>query len=150
HSLDYFDAQKEFPRSCQASDEEDSAGIAAAMLSAPSIWLIASLQVAIANDSEGSVVRAVSNSLVDMECMNDETSSEVLVTRKKYMQFEGIFVESSAGVGSSYLYQGKVAPERAENSNPEVDIRKKQPNMESNTDLISLLARFLLSRLVGV
>ncbi|KAL7218282.1 hypothetical protein ACSBR2_011538 [Camellia fascicularis] len=152
HSRDYLAVQV-FPRSRQASDEEDTARIAAASLSAPlSILLIPSLKEAIADDSEGPVVRAAANSLMDLERMKPG-SSEVFVTR--LLQRLGSSKESSLKdlqeLAARVFTKGKMAPEQAENANPEADSRKKQPNKEfhSNTNL-SPLARFLLSRFVRV
>ncbi|CAL5393467.1 unnamed protein product [Camellia sinensis] len=151
HSRDYLAVQV-FPRSRQASDEEDRARIAAASLSTPlSILLIPSLKEAIADDSEGPVVRAAVNSLMDLERMKPG-SSEVFVTR--LLQRLGSSKESSLKdlqeLAASVFTKGKWAPEQAENANPEADSRKKQPNKEfhSNTNL-SPLARFLLSRWKG-
>ncbi|KAF5949745.1 hypothetical protein HYC85_011738 [Camellia sinensis] len=151
HSRDYLAVQV-FPRSRQASDEEDRARIAAASLSTPlSILLIPSLKEAIADDSEGPVVRAAVNSLMDLERMKPG-SSEVFVTR--LLQRLGSSKESSLKdlqeLAARVFTKGKMAPEQAENANPEADSRKKQPNKEfhSNTNL-SPLARFLLSRWKG-
>ncbi|XP_028087622.1 serine/threonine-protein kinase 4-like isoform X4 [Camellia sinensis] len=152
HSRDYLAVQV-FPRSRQASDEEDRARIAAASLSTPlSILLIPSLKEAIADDSEGPVVRAAVNSLMDLERMKPG-SSEVFVTR--LLQRLGSSKESSLKdlqeLAARVFTKGKMAPEQAENANPEADSRKKQPNKEfhSNTNL-SPLARFLLSRTIYV
>ncbi|CAL5341975.1 unnamed protein product [Camellia sinensis] len=152
HSRDFFDAQKVFQRSRQASDEEDNARVVAASLSAPlSMLLIPSLKDAIADDSEGPVVHAVSSSLMDMECMKPG-SSEVFVTRLLHRL--GSSKESSLKdlqeLAARIFTKGEMAPEQAENTNPEVDSRKKQPNKEfhSNANLSSL-AKFLLSSMAG-
>uniref|UniRef100_A0A5B6YQ28 non-specific serine/threonine protein kinase n=1 Tax=Davidia involucrata TaxID=16924 RepID=A0A5B6YQ28_DAVIN len=151
-SLDYFDVQKVFPRSRQASDEEDSARISAASSSAPlSILLIPSLKEAIVDDSEGSLVHAVANSFMDMERMKPG-SCEFLVTG--LLQRLGSSNESSLKdlqeLAAHIFTKGKTPSEQTENTNAEVDSRKKQQNKElhSNANL-SALARFLLSRWQG-
>ncbi|KAF7139914.1 hypothetical protein RHSIM_Rhsim06G0201500 [Rhododendron simsii] len=151
HFRDYLNEKKAFPRSRQTSDEEDSARIAAVSSSAPlSMLLIPSIKEAIGDDSEGPVVHAVSNSLMDMERMKPG-SSEVFVTR--ILQQLGSSKEPSLKdlqeLAARTFSKGKMTPEQAENTNPEVD-SKKQPNKEfhSNANLSSL-ARFLLSRWQG-
>ncbi|KAA8526814.1 hypothetical protein F0562_008957 [Nyssa sinensis] len=151
-SRNYFDAQKVFPRSRQASDEEDSARISAASSSAPlSILLIPSLKEAIVDDSEGSVVHAVANSLMDMEHMKPG-SCEFLVTG--LLQRLGSSKESSLKdlqeLAAHIFTKGKTPSEQTENANAEIDSKKKQQNKElhSNANL-SALARFLLSRWQG-
>ncbi|XP_057506761.1 uncharacterized protein LOC130789971 isoform X1 [Actinidia eriantha] len=151
HSRDYFNAQV-FPRSRQASDEDNSARIAAASLSAPlSMLLIPSLKETIADDSEGPVVHAVANSLMDMERMKPG-SSEVFVS--KLLQRLGSSKESSLKdlqeLAARVITKGKLTPGQAENAHPEVDSRKKQPIKEFNSNAnLSPLARFLLSRWQG-
>ncbi|KAL6999546.1 non-specific serine,threonine protein kinase [Sarracenia purpurea var. burkii] len=151
HSRDYFNAQKVYPRSSQASDEEDSARLAAASLSAPlSMLLIPSLKEVIADDSEGPVVHAVANSLMDLERLKPG-SSEVFVT--KFLQRLGSSKESSLKdlqeLAARIFGKGKM-PEQPERAQPEVDSKKKQSDKEyhSNANL-SPLARFLLSRWQG-
>ncbi|KAG5546198.1 hypothetical protein RHGRI_018395 [Rhododendron griersonianum] len=151
HFRDYLNEKKAFPRSRQTSDEEDSARIAAVSSSAPlSMLLIPSIKEAIGDDSEGPVVHAVSNSLMDMERMKPG-SSEVFVTR--ILQQLGSSKEPSLKdlqeLAARTFSKGKMTPEQAENASPEVD-SKKQPNKEfhSNANLSSL-ARFLLSRWQG-
>lgn len=151
HFRDYFNEKRAFPRSRQASDEEDSARIAAASVSAPlSMLIIPSIKEAIGDDSEGPVVHAVANSLMDMERMKPG-SSEVIVTR--LLQQLGSSKEPSLKdlqeLAVRTFSKGKTTPEQVENASPEVD-SKKQPNKDfhSNANLSSL-ARFLLSRWHG-
>ncbi|GFZ05756.1 protein kinase superfamily protein [Actinidia rufa] len=152
HSRDYFNAQQVFPRSRQASDEDNSARMAVASLSAPlSMLLIPSLKETIADDSEGPIVHAVANSLMDMERMKPG-SSEVFVS--KLLQQLGSSKESSLKdlqeLAARVITKGKSSPRQSENAHPEVDSRKKQPNKELNSNAnLSPLARFLLSRWQG-
>ncbi|KAK9265764.1 hypothetical protein L1049_003382 [Liquidambar formosana] len=152
HSHEYYDAQRVFTRSHQASDDEESARISAASSSVPlSVLLIPSLKEAVADDSEGSVVRAVANSLITME-RTKPGSCEVLVSR--LLQRLGSSKEPSLKdlqeLAARIFTKGKTAPEAAENANMEADNRKKQQNKDfhSNPNL-SPLARFLLSRWQG-
>lgn len=150
HSRELFDAQKGFPRSRQASDEEENARTSAAASSAAlSLLLIPSLKEAVSDNSEGSVTRDVANSLMNMERMKPG-SCEVLV--KKLLQQLGSSTESSLKdlqeLASHIFTKSKTVAE--ESANAEVDNRKKQPNkdFQSNSNL-SPLARFLLSRWQG-
>ncbi|XWS52094.1 hypothetical protein CRYUN_Cryun11dG0037700 [Craigia yunnanensis] len=77
-SREFFDAQRLFPRSRQPSDEEN-AKIASSSVPL-SMLLIPSLKEVIADDSEGSVVHAVTNSLINME-RTKPGSCEALVRR---------------------------------------------------------------------
>nr|KJB81970.1 hypothetical protein B456_013G169600 [Gossypium raimondii] len=65
-SHEYFDAQKAFPRTRQPSDDEENAKITSSCIPL-SMLLIPSLKEVIADDSEGRVMRVVTNSLVHME-----------------------------------------------------------------------------------
>ncbi|XP_052207417.1 uncharacterized protein LOC127811523 isoform X2 [Diospyros lotus] len=152
HSSHYFDTQKVSPKSDKAIVEDDSSRIAVTSLSAPlSFLLIPSLKEAISDDAEVPAVRAMANSLVDMERIKPG-SSELFVTR--FLQRLGSSKESSLRdlqeLAARIFGKGKMATEQAEAANPEVDGRRKQPNKElhSNTNLSSL-ARFLLSRWQG-
>ncbi|MBA0822935.1 hypothetical protein Goarm_019699, partial [Gossypium armourianum] len=78
-SRDYFDAQRFFPRSRQPSDDEENAKIISSSVSL-SMLLIPSLKEVIPDDSEVSVVRAVTNSLTKMEGAKPG-SCEALVRR---------------------------------------------------------------------
>ncbi|XP_022753288.1 germinal center kinase 1-like isoform X6 [Durio zibethinus] len=105
-SREFFDVQRFFPRSRQPSDDEENAKIA--LSSVPlSMLLIPSLKEVIADDSEGSVVHAVTNSLINME-RTKPGSCEALVrrlleqlARGKILQLKGIFSERYAGASSS-------------------------------------------------
>ncbi|XAR68315.1 Non-specific serine/threonine protein kinase [Bertholletia excelsa] len=152
HSREYFDAQKAFPKSRQASGEEDTYRTAAASSSAPlSILLIPSLKEALSDESEGPIVSMVANALLDMERLKPG-SSELLVTGllRRLGSSKESSVKDLQELAARIFTKGKMAPEQTENANPEVDNRKKQPNKEyhSNSNL-SPLARFLLSRWQG-
>ncbi|XP_004291506.1 PREDICTED: serine/threonine-protein kinase KIC1-like [Fragaria vesca subsp. vesca] len=67
-SHDYFDAPKASSRSSQASDDEESEKIISSS-AALSMLLIPSLKEAVAEDSEGSEVRSVARSLVNLESL---------------------------------------------------------------------------------
>ncbi|KAJ4826780.1 hypothetical protein Tsubulata_034766 [Turnera subulata] len=147
-SREFFDAPKAFPRSRQANDDEEIARIASS--SAPlSVLLIPSLKEAIADDSEGSIARAVTNALIDMERIKPG-SCDILV--KSLLQRLASSQESSMKdlqeLAGRLLAKYKIAPE--ENANAEADNRKKHQNREYNSNTnMSPLARFLLSRWQG-
>ncbi|XP_052179219.1 uncharacterized protein LOC127792656 isoform X2 [Diospyros lotus] len=149
---DYFDAHKVFPISRQASEEEESARTVAASLSPPlSMLLIPSLKEANADDSDGPLVRAVANSLMDMERMKPG-SSEVFVTG--LLQRLGSSKESSLKniqeLAARIFSKDKKASEQTDSTNPEDDTKKRQPNKEFHSHAnLSPLARFLLSRWHG-
>ncbi|CAK9182984.1 unnamed protein product [Ilex paraguariensis] len=147
-----FDVQKVFPRSRHTVDGEDSARISAAASSAPlSILLIPSLKEVTADDSEGSVARALTNSFMDVECMKPG-SSEAFVTSMlhRLASSEESSLKELQEKAARMFTDGKTTPEQTENTNTEADSKKKQQNKElhSNANL-SPLARFLLSRWVG-
>ncbi|ONI12642.1 hypothetical protein PRUPE_4G176700 [Prunus persica] len=98
-SHEYIDAPKVFPRSSQASDDEESAKVIA-QSAALSILLIPSLKEALADDSEGSAVRSVAKSLAKLESLKPG-SSEVFVS--KLLQR----LARSAGAGCSHFHQGQ-------------------------------------------
>ncbi|KAI5571507.1 hypothetical protein POPTR_011G116300v4 [Populus trichocarpa] len=149
-SREYSAVPKAFSRSRQASDDEESARIASS--SAPlSVLLIPSLKEAVADDSEGSVVHAVTNSLVTMERLKPG-SCDVLV--RSLLQRLASSKESSLKdlqeLAARLLSKGKPASEETQNANTEADNRKKQPTKEFNSNAnLSPLARFLLSRWQG-
>ncbi|KAJ6894258.1 germinal center kinase 1-like isoform X1 [Populus alba x Populus x berolinensis] len=149
-SREYSAVPKAFSRSRQASDDEESARIASS--SAPlSVLLIPSLKEAVADDSEGSVVHAVTNSLVNMERLKPG-SCDVLV--RSLLQRLASSKESSLKdlqeLAARLLSKGKTASEETQNANTEADNRKKQPTKEFNSNAnLSPLARFLLSRWQG-
>ncbi|KAM7492569.1 hypothetical protein LguiA_035490 [Lonicera macranthoides] len=155
HSRDYFDALKAFPRSHQATEEPDSARTSASssLPSSPlSVLVIPSLKEVTADDSEGSVLQAVANSLMDMERVKPG-SCEVLIA--KLLQRLASSKESSLKdlqeLAAFVFSKGKKALEPTKNINAEVDSKKKQQpprEVQSNANLSSL-AKFLLSRWQG-
>ncbi|PPS00187.1 hypothetical protein GOBAR_AA20479 [Gossypium barbadense] len=148
-SREYFDAPKLLSRSSQASNDEENAKIASASVPL-SMLLIPSLKEVIADDSEGSVVRAVTNSLINMERAKPG-SCEALV--RKLLERLASSKESSMKdmqeLAARKFNKGKTTPEDAQNANPETESRKRQQHKElpSNSNL-SPLARFLLSRIM--
>ncbi|XP_011029512.1 PREDICTED: serine/threonine-protein kinase dst4-like isoform X2 [Populus euphratica] len=148
-SREYSAVPKAFSRSRQASDDEESARIASS--SAPlSVLLIPSLKEAVA-DSAGSVVHAVTNSLVNMERIKPG-SCDILV--RSLLQRLASSKESSLKdlqeLAARLLSKGKTVSEETQNANTEADNRKKQPTKEFNSNAnLSPLARFLLSRWQG-
>ncbi|PPD90743.1 hypothetical protein GOBAR_DD12320 [Gossypium barbadense] len=149
-SREYFDAPRLLSRSSQASNDEENAKIASASVPL-SMLLIPSLKEVIADDSEGSVVRAVTNSLINMERAKPG-SCEALV--RKLLERLASSKESSMKdmqeLAARKFNKGKTTPEDAQNTNPETESRKRQQHKElpSNSNL-SPLARFLLSRVFG-
>ncbi|KAK8648410.1 hypothetical protein V6N13_129163 [Hibiscus sabdariffa] len=146
-SRDYLDAQKLFPRSRQPSDDEENTKIISS--SAPlSVLLIPSLKEVLADDSEGSVVRAVTNSLINMEGAKPG-SCEALVHRllERLASSKESSMRDMQELAVRLFNKGKTTPEDAQNPNVEADgIRKQQhKELDSNPNL-SPLARFLLSR----
>lgn len=148
-SHDYLDAQRGFSRSHQGSDEEESAKIASSS-GALSVLLIPSIKEAVADDSEGPVVRQVVSSLVNMERMKPG-SCEVFVRRllQQLASSKESSVKDLQELSSRIFTKGKTT-EAAQNANAEVDNKKKQPNKDVNSNAnLSPLARFLLSRWQG-
>ncbi|XP_022877464.1 germinal center kinase 1-like isoform X1 [Olea europaea var. sylvestris] len=149
HSRDYFDAQKAFSGSHQASDDEDNARTAAASSSAPlSLLLIPSLKEAIADDSGGSVFQTVANSVMDME-HSKPGSSELLVTGllQRLSSSNEKSLKDLQELASRIFAKGKT---EIPATNAETDSKKKQQNKELHSNAnMSPLARFLLSRWQG-
>ncbi|CAK7327763.1 unnamed protein product [Dovyalis caffra] len=145
-SREYFDAPKAFSRSRQANNDEENARIASS--SAPlSVLLIPSLKEAVADDSEGSVVRAVTNSFVNMERLNPG-SCDIFIRSllQQLASSEESSMKDLQELATRLLSKGKTAPEETKNANTEADNRKKQPTKEFNSNAnLSPLARFLLS-----
>ncbi|XP_019055120.1 PREDICTED: germinal center kinase 1-like isoform X2 [Nelumbo nucifera] len=81
-SHEYFDAQKDFPRSCQGSDDEENVKISAAAAASPalSVLLLPSLKEAIDNDLKRPVQHSVVDSLMELEYLKPG-SCEALVSR---------------------------------------------------------------------
>lgn len=144
---EYIDAQRGMSKSHYASDDEESARILSS--SAPlSVLLIPSLKEAIADDPEGPIVRAVINSLINMEGTKPR-SSDVLV--KKLLQRLASSKEDSLkdlqGLASQLFSKAKSTEET---QNAEADNRRKQHSKEPHPNSnLSPLARFLLSRWQG-
>ncbi|XP_039061161.1 germinal center kinase 1-like [Hibiscus syriacus] len=150
-SREFLDAQRVFPRSRQPSDDEENAKMA--LVSVPlSMLLIPSLKEVFSDDSEGSVVHAVTNSLINMEGAKPG-SCEALI--RKLLERLASSKESSMKdmqeLAAHKFNKGKTTPEETQNSNLETDGQKKQQHKElpSNSNL-SPLARFLLSRFVEI
>ncbi|XP_022733493.1 germinal center kinase 1-like [Durio zibethinus] len=146
-SREYFDAQRLFPRLRQPSDDEENAKIASSSVPL-SMLLIPSLKEVIADDSEGSVVHAVTNSLVNME-RTKPGSCEALVRRllERLASSKESSLKDMQELAARMFNKGKTTPGDTQNTNMETDSRKKQQHKElhSNSNL-SPLARFLLSR----
>ncbi|KAF8409210.1 hypothetical protein HHK36_005284 [Tetracentron sinense] len=152
HSREYFDAQKVLPRSRQTSDDEESARIsAAASSSALSMLLIPSLKEAVSDESEGSIARAVADSLMDLERLKPGYC-EVLVSRLLHRlgSSKESSVEGLQELAARIFTKSKTAPEEKEIANVEAVDTKKQQNKElSGNSNLSPLARFLLTRWQG-
>ncbi|KAK9150199.1 hypothetical protein Syun_008508 [Stephania yunnanensis] len=138
------------PQSRQASDEEDSMMFAVAASSpALSSLIIPSLKEAVCDDSEGSVVRALTNSLVDLE-RTKPGSCEVIVSRllKRLGSSKEPSMEGLQELASRIFTKNTTAV--MEDSNTEAANIKKQQFVElSGNANLSPLARFLLARWQG-
>ncbi|MBA0603018.1 hypothetical protein Gorai_003178, partial [Gossypium raimondii] len=149
-SHEYFDAQKAFPRTRQPSDDEENAKITSSCIPL-SMLLIPSLKEVIADDSEGRVMRVVTNSLVHME-RTKPGSCEALVCKllDRLASSKEPSMKGLQDVAARMFNKGKVTPEDVQNSSPETDGKKRLQHKElhSNSNL-SPLARFLLSRFDG-
>ncbi|BFG29174.1 hypothetical protein CerSpe_154480 [Prunus speciosa] len=150
-SHEYIDAPKVFPRSSQASDDEESAKVIA-QSKALSILLIPSLKETIADDSEGSAVRSVANSLAKLESLKPG-SSEVFVSKLlQRLASSNSSKESSLKdlqeLAARIFTKGKTASEETQNTKAEDKKRQQNKEFQSNAN-ISPLARFLLSRWQG-
>ncbi|XP_034212210.1 serine/threonine-protein kinase 26 isoform X2 [Prunus dulcis] len=150
-SHEYIDAPKVFPRSSQASDDEESAKVIA-QSAALSILLIPSLKEALADDSEGSAVRSVAKSLAKLESLKPG-SSEVFVSKLlQRLASSNSSKESSLKdlqeLAARIFTKGKTASEETQNTKAEDKKRQQNKEFQSNAN-ISPLARFLLSRWQG-
>ncbi|XP_017642659.1 uncharacterized protein LOC108483657 isoform X4 [Gossypium arboreum] len=143
-SRDYFDAQRFFPRSRQPSDDEENAKIISSSVSL-SMLLIPSLKEVIPDDSEVSVVRAVTNSLIKMEGAKPG-SCEALVRRllERLASSKESSMKDMQELAVRLFNKGKTTSEDTQTPNMEIDSKRKQ-QLNSNSNL-SPLARFLLSR----
>ncbi|GLT69696.1 hypothetical protein SLA2020_418270 [Shorea laevis] len=144
---EYFDAQRVFPRSHRASNDDESAKIVSSSVPL-SVLLIPSLKEAVADDSEGSVVHAVTNSLINMERAKPG-SCEALI--RKLLELLSSSKESSLkemqAMAANMFIKGKTASQDTQNMTAEAENRKKQQQKELHTNSnLSPLARFLLSR----
>ncbi|TYH92356.1 hypothetical protein ES332_A13G176600v1 [Gossypium tomentosum] len=146
-SHEYFDAQKAFPRTRQPSSDEENAKITSSCIPL-SMLLIPSLKEVIADDSEGRVMRVVTNSLVHME-RTKPGSCKALVCKllDRLASSKEPSMKGLQDVAARMFNKGKVTPEDVQNSSPESDGKKRLQHKElhSNSNL-SPLARFLLSR----
>ncbi|KAA3467680.1 serine/threonine-protein kinase 26 isoform X1 [Gossypium australe] len=142
-SRDYFDAQRFFPRSRQPSDDEENAKIISSSVSL-SMLLIPSLKEVIPDDSEVSVVRAVTNSLIKMEGAKPG-SCEALVRRllERLASSKESSMKDMQELAVRLFNKGKTTSEDTPTPNMEIDSKRKQ-QLNSNSNL-SPLARFLLS-----
>ncbi|KAF5730690.1 serine/threonine-protein kinase dst4 isoform X2 [Tripterygium wilfordii] len=148
-SHEYFDAPRVFSTPRQGSEDENAKVVSSS--ATLSVLLIPSLKEAVADDSEGSAVHAVTNSLINMECMKPG-SCEVLVN--KLLQQLASSKESSLKdlqeLAARVFSKGKTVLEGTQNANVEADNKKQQQNKEVNSNAnLSPLARFLLSRWQG-
>lgn len=149
-SHSYFGAPKAIPRTWEGIDEDENAKVVSSSVPL-SVLLIPSLKETIGDDPEGPVMRAVANSLINMERLKPG-SCEVLISRLLHQLASS--KESplkDLHELAAYLFtKGKTASEETQNANAEAENKKKQPNKEfqSNANLSSL-ARFLLSRWQG-
>ncbi|TYG37982.1 hypothetical protein ES288_D13G185500v1 [Gossypium darwinii] len=145
-SHEYFDAQKAFPRTCQPSDDEENAKITSSCIPL-SMLLIPSLKEVIADDSEGRVMRVVTNSLVHME-RTKPGSCEALVCKllDRLASSKEPSMKGLQDVAARMFNKGKVTPEDVQNSSPETDGKKRLQHKEHSNSNLSPLARFLVSR----
>ncbi|GAV72321.1 Pkinase domain-containing protein [Cephalotus follicularis] len=149
NSREYLDEPRAYLRSRQARDDEENARIVSS--SAPlSVLLIPSLKEAAADDSEESVVRAVTNSLINMERLKP-ASCGVLVSKllQRLASSKDLSMKDLQELAAHLFSKGKPA-EETQNVNADADSKKTQSSREvhSNANL-SPLARFLLSRWQG-
>ncbi|KAI5662515.1 hypothetical protein M9H77_21838 [Catharanthus roseus] len=147
YSQDYFDAQKVFPGSRQANDEEDNARSSVASSSSPlPLLLVPSLREAATDESQRSIVRTLSNSFTDLERIK-RGSCELIISRmlQRLASSKDPSLKELQEVAARMFAKSKT---EAENTNAEVDSKKKQQNKDSSANL-SPLARFLLSRWHG-
>lgn len=147
-SREYYDAPKALPRSRQASDEDESATIAAAAASPLfSSLLIPSLEEAVGDELEGSTaVRDVVKTLVHLDRMKSG-SCELFVSKlleqlgsSKDSSFKGL-----RELATNVFTKKTTAAEEKENSNIKEAAEKKNQTAELSANL-SPLARFLITR----
>ncbi|PIA35176.1 hypothetical protein AQUCO_03600083v1 [Aquilegia coerulea] len=148
-SREYFDAQKALPLSRQPSEQDITTLAAVAASPTLSSLLIPSMKEAVGDESEGSVVRALVDSLVYLERMKPG-SCETIVS--KLLQRLGSSKESSLEglqeLASRVFTKNIAVPVETENANVEAMNKKKQAELSANANL-SPLAKFLLTRWQG-
>ncbi|MBA0818859.1 hypothetical protein Gohar_027948, partial [Gossypium harknessii] len=131
----------------QLQHDEENAKITSSCIPL-SMLLIPSLKEVIADDSEGRVMRVVTNSLIHME-RTKPGSCEALVCKlhDRLASSKESSMKGLQDVAARVFNKGKVTPEDVQNSSPETDGKKRLQHKElhSNSNL-SPLARFLLSR----
>uniref|UniRef100_A0A2P2LCX0 non-specific serine/threonine protein kinase n=3 Tax=Rhizophora mucronata TaxID=61149 RepID=A0A2P2LCX0_RHIMU len=147
---DHFDAPNAFPRSRQASSNEENMRVASST-PALSVLLIPSLKEAVADDSEGSVVRAVTNTLINMERAKPGSCNVFLrILLQRVASSKETSMKDIQELAARLFTRGKAPQGETQNVNPEADTKKKQQNKEYNSNAnLSPLARFLLSRWQG-
>ncbi|KAM5586098.1 hypothetical protein ABKV19_005141 [Rosa sericea] len=152
-SDDYFDAPKASSRSSQASDDEESEKVMSSS-TALSMLLIPSLKEAVADELEGSEVRSVARSLVNLESLKPG-ACEVFVSKLlQRLASSNSSKESSLKdlqeLAARIFSKGKTTSGETQHTNTEADNKKRQQNKEFQSNAnISPLARFLLSRWQG-
>ncbi|KAL6205772.1 hypothetical protein ACLB2K_023024 [Fragaria x ananassa] len=152
-SHDYFDAPKASSRSSQASDDEESEKIISSS-AALSMLLIPSLKEAVAEDSEGSEVRSVARSLVNLESLRPGVCEVFVSKLLQRLASSNSSKETSLKdlheLAARIFSKGKTTSGEMRNTPTEADSKKSQQNKEFQSSAnISPLARFLLSRWQG-
>ncbi|KAJ8747483.1 hypothetical protein K2173_014420 [Erythroxylum novogranatense] len=146
NSHDYFDAPKVLSRSRQLREDEESARIASSTVPL-SVLLIPSVKEAVDDDSEGSVVKAVTSALVNME-RKKPGSCDVLVRNllQQLASSKEPSMKDLQELATLLFTRFKTPHEGTQHLNSETDTRKKQQvkDFTSNANM-SPLARFLLS-----
>lgn len=150
-SGEHLDAQKAFPRSHPASDDEDNARMSIVLSSAAlSALLTPSVKEVVPDASEGSA-RALLNGLIDMERMKPG-SSELLVSRLLHRlgSSQDPSLRDLQEFAAHIFSRSTRAFEQSQSLASDADSKKKQHSKDflSNPN-ISPLARFLLSRWHG-
>lgn len=149
-SHEYFDAPKSIPLSRRASESEDLTKLAAAAASPVlSNLLIPSLKEAVGDESEGSGLRAVVDSLVYLERMKPGSCETVVSNLLRRL---GSSKESSLlslqNLATTIFTKSPIVPTEAGNAS--MDSKKKLSNADiSGNANLSPLAKFLLTRWQG-
>lgn len=151
-SREYFDAQNILPRTRQVNDDETTARNLAAVSSPTlSLLLIPSLKEAAGDKSDVSVVRAVTDSLMDLERMTPG-SCDVLVGRllQRLASSKESSLKGLQELAARIFIKGTVPCRDVEANSEAATDKKKQPKMDqSETSNLSPLAKFLLTRWQG-